>query len=70
MSVKRLWYLLIVLVLVSVVFYGCTKERSTNPWSGKGVTADCMGCHGNEEILQDLAQEEENGEDPEEGGDG
>ena len=70
MSVGRYWYLLIVLVLATSAFCGCTKERSTDPWSGNGGDANCMGCHGNEDILQDLAHEEENGEDPEDGGDG
>ena len=70
MSSRRHWYLLFVLLLVASVFHGCTKERSTNPWSSKNGDANCMGCHGDEDILKDLAQEEENGEDPEDGGDG
>ena len=69
MRAHRLWFVLFILAAVAAVFCGCTKERSTSPWGGKTVAPDCMACHGDKDILQNLAVEEEP-EEPEGGGDG
>ena len=46
--------------LLGAVIYGCTKERSTDPWGGGDGSTEysCTGCHANLDFLEDALGDE------------
>ena len=57
---RNLLFITIAATLLAAVIYGCTDERSTNPFGGSGDsgTSGCLGCHGDREFLESVLAEE------------
>ena len=50
----------LVAALSAALIYGCTEEKSTNPWEydGDGSGSDCIGCHADLDFLESVLGEE------------
>ncbi len=48
---RKLFALFALSAMILALFFGCTKEREI---SGPGDDMTCLGCHSDEEMLQDL----------------
>ncbi len=54
---NRFFSTLVIILAMSLIVIGCTKERASSPWGDEGdvlTTAACLGCHGEEDVLKEL----------------